>query len=244
MSVINKFFKRKNNSSDYCSAVIVAAGSAQRMGKDKILMEIDGAAVIAHTLKVFEKSDLINEIVVVTKNERIQEIADICTKYGISKISKVVEGGKTRAESALIGVYNVSEKATLIAVHDGARPLLTGKLIERVVSSARENHAAAPAVSASDTVRIVNDKGIAVSTPDRDTVALIQTPQVFNAELIKAALYKAVERNMKITDDCSAVEALGYKITVVDGEQDNIKLTSPKDVYLAERILADRREKL
>lgn len=243
MSVIDKLFKRKSDKDNYCSAVIVAAGSAQRMGSDKILMDIGGAPVIAHTLKAFQKSELINEIVVVTRTESLQEIADICIKYGIKKISKVIEGGKTRAESALIGVYSVSENASLIAIHDGARPLITEKLIERVVSCARDSHAAAPAVSATDTVRLINDKGIVTSTPDRDSVAMIQTPQVFTSELIKAALYKVVEKNLKITDDCSAVEALGYKITVVAGEADNIKLTSPKDVYSAEHILADRREK-
>lgn len=243
MSVIDRIFKRKSEKDIYCSAVIVSAGTAQRMGKDKILMNIGDAPVIAHTLKTFQKSEFINEIIVVTKSESLQEIADICNNYGITKTSKVIEGGKTRAESALIGVYSVSENASLIAIHDGARPLITEKLIERVVSCARESHAAAPAVSATDTVRLINEKGVVTSTPDRDSVAMIQTPQVFTAELIKAALYKAVEKNSKITDDCSAVEALGYKITVVAGEQDNIKLTSPKDVFLAECILADRRER-
>lgn len=240
MSIINKFFKFKTNTEDFCTAVIVAAGNSQRMGKDKILMPLGDRPVIAHTLTAFERCEHIDEIIVVTKLDRLQEIADICYKYKIEKVSRVVLGGKTRAESALLGTLQASERATLIAIHDGARPFVSENLIDRVVNSAKQNHAAAPAVQAVDTVRIVNSKGVAVSTPDRDSVALIQTPQVFDAELIKTALTKAVEKNLPITDDCSAVEALGMKITIVSGEQGNIKLTSSQDLYLAERILADR----
>lgn len=133
-----------------------------------------------------------------------------------------------------------SENASLIAIHDGARPFVSEAVIDRTVNSAKQNHAAAPAVYATDTVRIVNTKGVAVSTPDRDTVALIQTPQVFDADLIRNALTKAVKNDLRITDDCSAVEAMGAKVTVVAGEQTNIKLTSEADVYIAEKILADR----
>lgn len=242
MSVIDKFFKSKSNGKAYCTAVIVAAGNSQRMGRDKILMPLGDRPVIAHTLKAFQDSECIDEIVIVTKYESIQEIADICHNYGINKARKVVRGGKTRAESALIGVCEASDDTTHIAIHDGARPFPTGRLIERVVSSACNNVAAAPAVFATDTVRIVNSKGVATDTPDRDTVALIQTPQVFNADIIKGALTKAVEKNLKITDDCSAVEAIGVKVTVVAGEKTNIKLTSAMDVYVAEKILEDRSE--
>lgn len=240
MSVIDKFFKFKSNAEDYCAAVIVAAGSSQRMGRDKIMMPLGDRPVIAHTLAAFQSSEHIDEIIVVTKIDRLQEIADICHDYKIEKASKIVLGGKTRAESALLGVLQASEKATLIAIHDGARPFASPALIDRTVNSARVNHAVAPAVYSTDTVRIVNSKGIAVSTPDRNTVALIQTPQVFDADIIKNALTKAVEKNLKITDDCSAVEAVGVKVTIVAGEQSNIKLTSSTDAYLAEKILADR----
>ena len=213
------------------------------MGKDKILMPIGGAPVIAHTLKALQSSDRIDEIVIVTKYESIQEIADICNEHGISKASRVIRGGKTRLESALIGVSNVSEKATLIAIHDGARPFVTEKLIDRVVHAAKTHSAAAPAVTASDTVRLLNSKGAVTATPDRDLVALVQTPQVFLAELIKAALTRAMDKGFRVTDDCSAVEAMGYKVTIVAGEADNIKLTTTRDIYAAEGILAERRGK-
>lgn len=240
MSVIDKIFKFKSNVDDFCTAVIVAAGNSQRMGRDKIMMPLGGRPVIAYALSAFQKCEHIDEIIVVTRPERLQDIADICHDDHIDKISKIIVGGKTRAQSALLGVLEASERATLIAIHDGARPFVSEALIDRTVNSAKQNHAVAPAVYATDTVRIVNAKGTTVSTPDRDTVALIQTPQVFDADIIKNALTKAVKNNLRITDDCSAVEAAGVKVTVVAGEQTNIKLTSAMDAYLAEKILADR----
>ena len=243
MSVIDKLLKFKTTAPDFCSAVVLAAGNSQRMGKDKILMPIGGAPVIAHTLKALQSSDRIDEIVIVTKYESIQEIADICNEHGISKASRVIRCGKTRLESALIGVSNVIEKATLIAILDGARPFETETLIDRVVHAAKTHSAAAPAVTASDTVRLLNSKGAVTATPDRDLVALVQTPQVFLAELIKAALTRAMDKGFRVTDDCSAVEAMGYKVTIVAGEADNIKLTTTRDIYAAEGILAERRGK-
>lgn len=240
MSVIDKFFKFKPNAGDFCTAIIVAAGNSQRMGRDKIMMPLGDRPVIAHTLAAFQKCEHIDEIIVVTRPERLQDISDVCQKYDIDKIRKIMVGGKTRAQSALIGVLEASENATLIAIHDGARPFVSEAVIDRTVNCAKQNHAAAPAVYATDTVRIVNAKGIAVSTPNRDTVALIQTPQVFDADLIKNALTKAVKNDLRITDDCSAVEAMGVKVTVVAGEQMNIKLTSATDAFLAEKILDDR----
>lgn len=239
MSVFNKFFKAKD-SKRRCAAVIVAAGSSRRMGRDKILMDLGGMPVIARTLLAFQQSDCIDEILVVTRHDRLQEIADICFNYGISKASKVVTGGKSRVESALAGVSQVSEDVDIIAIHDAARPLVTGNLIERVICAAESNLAVAPAVKATDTVRIVNAKGVVTDTPDRDLVALVQTPQAFSADIIKGALTRAVERRQPITDDCSAVELMGVKVAIVDGEGDNIKLTTSRDIYLAAKILADR----
>ena len=242
MSVIDKFIKVRQNKEKFCSAVIVAAGNSQRMGKDKILMRINDKPVIAYTLEVFQNSDCIDEIIVVTKHDNIAVMADICAEYGITKTAKVVCGGKTRAESSLAGVLSVSENASLIAIHDGARPFVTGSVIERCVAAVEDNSAAAPATSAIDTVRILNKKGAVTSTPDRNFVALVQTPQVFNAAVIKNALTKAVEKNLPITDDCSAVEAMGVKVSIVSGDPDNIKLTTARDVYMAERIIQERSE--
>ncbi len=240
MSIIDKIFKPKTENAEFCTAVVLAAGNSQRMGRDKILMPIGGKPVIAHTLAVLQNYDCIDEIVVVTKYESLQEIADICHNYGITKTSKVILGGKTRLESSLLGVSNADERAKFIAIHDGARPFLTDKLIERVVHSAHQHNAAAPAVAPTDTVRVLNAKGVVTDTPQRELVALMQTPQVFMAEMIKASLTRAQQRGLKLTDDCSAVEAMGYKVTVVAGDPDNIKLTTARDLYIAEGILAER----
>lgn len=242
MSVIDKLKKGIQNNKNFCSAVIVAAGNSQRMGKDKILMNIKDKPVIAYTLEAFQKSEYIDEIVVVTKLDNIALIADVCHEYGITKISKVVCGGKSRAESSLAGILSVSDKATHIAVHDGARPFVTGAVIERCMIASKSSAAVTPAISAIDTVRILNKKGTVISTPDRNLVALIQTPQVFEIDVIRNALTKAVEKKLPITDDCSAVEAMGVKVTVVSGDSDNIKLTTARDIYIAERIIEERSE--
>lgn len=240
MSFIDKIFKSKTASPDFCSAVVLAAGNSQRMGRDKILMPIGGKPVIARTLEALQGSEFINEIIVVTRPEHLQEIADICHDNHITKTSKVVLGGKTRLKSSLIGVSNVSEKAGFIAIHDGARPFVTDKVIGRVITAARQSGAAAPAVMATDTVRILNAKGAVTDTPPRERVALMQTPQVFMSEMIKAALTRAVKKGTDVTDDCTAVEAMGYKVSIVAGDADNIKLTTARDLYVAEGILAER----
>lgn len=239
MSVLDKFFKSKDKG-NRCAAVIVAAGNSRRMGRDKILLDLGGMPVIARTLLAFQQSDCIDEILVVTRHDRLQEIADICYNNGITKTVKVVSGGVTRAESALAGVSQVSDDIDIIAIHDAARPLVSKNLIERVVCAAESNLAVAPAVRATDTVRILNAKGAVTDTPDRDLVALIQTPQAFSADIIKGALTRTVERHLPVTDDCSAVEQMGVKVTIVDGEGDNIKLTTSRDIYLATKILSDR----
>lgn len=134
----------------------------------------------------------------------------------------------------------VGEDIDIIAIHDAARPLVSSSLIERVILAAETNLAVAPAVKATDTVRILNAKGVVQQTPNREYVALIQTPQAFSADIIKGALTKAVEKQLHITDDCSAAELVGVKVCVIDGEPDNIKLTTSRDVYLAAKILSDK----
>ena len=239
MSVFDKIFKPKSTRRR-CAAVIVAAGNSSRMGRDKILIDLGGIPVIARTLLAFEQTEAIDEILVVTKLDKLQEIADICSKYGISKASKVVCGGRTRAESALAGVSQVGEDIDIIAIHDAARPLVSSSLIERVILAAETNLAVAPAVKATDTVRILNAKGVVQQTPNREYVALIQTPQAFSADIIQGALTTAVEKPLHSTDACSAAELVGVKVCVIDGEPDNIKLTTSRDVYLAAKILSDK----
>lgn len=234
-------FKRKEKLPK-CSAVIVAAGSSERMGTDKALMELGGMPVLARTLLAFQDCRLVDDIVVVTRMDKVLEIAGLCKKYGISKASQVITGGATRAESALAGVSAVKGSARLIAIHDGARPLATQELIERTIFAAAESMAAVPAVPSTDTLKAVDDKGRVVATVDREHTVRVQTPQVFDADLIKGALSKAVQDRMTITDDCSAVERMGVKVVTVEGDERNIKLTTPDDMLAATSILKDRGE--
>ena len=236
---ITNLFREKEKD-PRCSAVIVAAGSSERMGNDKLTAELGGIPVLARTLRAFENCPLIVEIIVVTRADRIEEMADLCRSFDISKVSKVLAGGATRVESALVGVSEADPKLNLIAIHDGARPLVSQELIERTVRAAKEHYAAVPVIPSTDTLKIVDAKGFVAGTVDRASTFRVQTPQVFKAEFIKGALTKAMEKELPLTDDCSAVEMMGVKTVTVPGDEDNIKLTTPRDMILAEAILKVR----
>ena len=210
------------------------------MGSDKIMADLGGIPVLARTLQAFQKSELVKEIVVVTRAEKIEEIAELCKTYGIDKVSKVICGGATRTESALAGVSEVDSKAKLIAIHDGARPLVSQDLISRTVYAAQEHMAAVPAVPSTDTLKLVDAKRLVIGGVDRERTVRVQTPQVFRADLIKGALTDAMNKNLKLTDDCSAMERMGVKTYVVDGDDDNIKLTTPRDFAIARFLLQEK----
>ena len=235
---------RKKEETPHCSAVIVAAGSSQRMGSDKLLHNLGIMPVLARTLLVFQDCELVDEIVVVTRMEKLEEVADLCKKYRIEKASKVISGGATRMESALAGVSEVKSRAKLIAIHDGARPLVSVELIENTVRAAAKYKAAVPAIKSVDTLKLAEDGETVTGSLDRELVLRVQTPQVFDADLIKGALTFAAEKKLPLTDDCSAVELMGVKARIVPGEEDNIKLTTPRDMLFAAAILKDRGEYL
>lgn len=227
----------------FCAAVVLAAGSSNRMGSDKILARLGELPVLARTLRPFQESEWIREIVVVTTAEKLMEVTELCREYNIGKVSKVVTGGKTRAESALTGVSEVSSRAELIAIHDGARPLVTEDLIRRTVEAAAERYAAVPAIRSTDTLKTAGENGAIIGSVDRESTWRIQTPQVFKADLIKGALTRAMNQGLPLTDDSSAMDVLGVTTYLVEGDEENIKLTKPLDLLLAEAILRDRRER-
>ena len=188
---IKRLFRKKQKD-PHCSVVVVAAGSSERMGADKMLMTLGAKPVIIRTLMAFQKSPLVDDIVVVTRPEKIMGLADMIKLYDISKVTQVISGGATRMESALAGVSAVKKGARLIAIHDGARPLVTQDLIARVVNAANEYMAAVPAVRSVDTLEQIDGNGVITGGVDRDSVVRVQTPQVFDADIIKGALTKAV----------------------------------------------------
>ena len=238
---LKKLFRRKQKD-PHCSVVVVAAGSSERMGGDKMLMTLGAKPVIIRTLMAFQKSPMVDDIVVVTKMEKITAIADMIKLYDISKVTQVISGGATRVESSLAGVSAVRRGAKLIAIHDGARPLVSQELIERVVKEANEHISAVPVLQSTDTLKRVDSRGVIVEGIDRASVFRVQTPQVFDADIIKGALTKAVEKRLPITDDCSAVDMMGFSTYTVEGDAGNIKLTLPEDMVLAEAILKSRGE--
>ena len=236
---LKELFK-KTEQRNTCSAVIVAAGSAQRMGADKVMLELGCMPVLARTLLAFQNCDAIDEIIVVTRMEKVEEVASLCKKYGVTKAGKVIRGGKTRMESALAGVSEARSGAKLIAIHDGARPFVTDEVIHRTVDAAAAYMSAVPVIRSTDTLKAIDEDGLITGSVDREHTVRVQTPQVFNADLIKGALTKAVSDGLTLTDDCSAIEIMGIKTHTVDGDEDNIKLTTPRDIQLGELILKTR----
>lgn len=228
----------KENS--FVSAVVVSAGNSTRMGGvNKQFLEIKGIPVLVHTLMVFENMDAIDEIVVVTRESDIEDVKSLVEKYGINKVSKVVRGGETRQLSVLSGVSSVSEIADFVAIHDGARPLVTEKVIMDTLKEAFKSGAAATGVKVKDTVKQVNDDNDIIATPDRNYLRFIQTPQIFDKSMYLDAV-NTVENSKNFTDDCMLVEAYGKTVKFVDGDYENIKITTPEDVELAENYLRRR----
>lgn len=221
----------------YCGAVIVAAGNASRMGGiDKVMAKIQGEPMILRTARTFQNCDAIKEIVIVTRPDLIVPIKELCA--GLSKVTAVVAGGKDRPASVKAGLSVLSKKVKLAAIQDGARPLVTIEVIDRTVRAAHTYRAAAPGVPVKDTIKVAKG-GIVAYTPDRSTLQAIQTPQVFDMDLLRAALLKAEKENAPITDDCSAVENMGMSVKIVEGDERNIKVTTPMDLKIAEMLLEE-----
>lgn len=220
-----------------CGAVIVAAGSASRMGGiDKVMAPLQGEPMILRTVRQFQNCDAISEIVVVTRQDLILPITGLCKDF--SKVKAVVAGGKSRQESVSLGLNVLSGTMKLAAIHDGARPLITWQVIDRTVRAANSYGAAAPAVPVKDTIKVVQG-GIVKNTPDRSTLQAVQTPQVFDFDLLRGALKKAETDGAAVTDDCSAVELMGMSVKIVEGDERNIKVTTPMDLKIAEMLLEE-----
>lgn len=226
-----------------CTALVAAAGNSQRMdGVSKLLQPLDGVPVLVRTLAAFQVAGGVDEVVVAAREEDIVEVSRLCRTYGLTKCTKVVRGGETRVHSVLLAALEASPESELLAVHDGARPLVTPELIDRVVSAAARCSAAVPAVAVKDTVKTFRNGGEVEETLDRERLRAVQTPQVFQAGLLKAALQSALDQKAPITDDASAVERLGKAVLLVDGEEENLKITTPLDLILAEAIVKAREE--
>ena len=220
-----------------CGAVIVAAGTASRMGGiDKVMAPLKGEPMIVRTVRTFQACDAISEIVIVTREDLIVPITNLCRD--MSKVKAVVRGGKSRQESVGLGLNALSGKVKLAAIQDGARPLITWEVIDRTVRAANSYGAAAPAIPVKDTIKVVEGR-VVKNTPDRSTLFAVQTPQVFDFDLLRGALKKAEQDGSAVTDDCSAVELMGMSVKIVEGDERNIKVTTPRDLKIAEMLLEE-----
>ncbi len=208
-----------------CTAIILAGGSSTRMGgRDKQLIEIDGVPVIVKSALIFERTAEVTDIIIAAKKEEKEHIESLCKSFGITKLKAVTEGGATRAESAR-KAFALVENADIVAVHDGARPFATAGLAQKVILAAKEQGAAIPAIAVKDTIKEA-ENGFVKSTPDRSTLFCAQTPQAFKYKVYEKMIAGAEEA----TDDAALAEKAGYPVKIVEGEESNIKITTPQDL--------------
>lgn len=227
------------------SAIIVAGGRSTRMGGELLKQhrKVGGMPVVVRTLKAFEACELIDDIVVVTLPGETALYEGYRDTYSLSKLHAIVAGGATRQESVLCGFEAISPRSEFVAIHDAARCLVTLDMIEAVCLTAYKTRAATAATAVTDTVKLADKRGCIAETADRDIVWLAQTPQVFNVTLYRAAAYTAREAGFVATDDNSLVERIQNPVKLVECGRENIKITTPDDIALAEEILAARRRR-
>lgn len=219
------------------SVIIVCAGNSTRMGGvNKILLPLGDRLVIGVTMQAFQKCESISEIVIVAREADIPAIKAEAEAAGITKLSACVTGGATRQESVINGVKQISKESQLVAVHDGARPLVKPEHIERVIKDASVFGGATLGVPVKDTIKTVND-GLITDTPPRKYLYITQTPQIFKRQLYFEGIDFALEHGLDFTDDCQLVEAIGGKVAMTTGDYTNIKITTPEDIKLAEVLL-------
>lgn len=219
-------------------ALVAAAGSGSRFNseKNKQFLVLDGYPVLALTLLKLSKSNYIDEIIIVARDCDIVLINKLINDFSISKIASIIPGGKTRQESIYNGLNEISDNSVVI-IHDGARPFFPVEKLSNLIDSAIKFGGAALGVIPKDTVAIIDNKGIFKDITKRDSLRNMQTPQVFKASLIKEAHLKALEESMEFTDDCSLFTYYGGKCLISDGSYDNIKITVPEDLVIAEQLI-------
>lgn len=224
------------------TAIILAAGKGKRMRSDipKQYLEVNGNTILYYTLKQFEESNIIDEIIVVTGSEDKEYCQkEIIDRYRFRKVTELVEGGKERYHSVYNGLQKVSEETEYVFIHDGARPFITQEILERAWEGVKEFKACVVGMPVKDTIKIVNETQQVKDTPDRSRVWMVHTPQVFEKTLIQTAYEKIIsQKDDTITDDAMVVEkTLNYPIQLIEGSYQNIKITTPEDLEIAKLYL-------
>ncbi len=219
------------------TAIIVAGGSSQRMGFDKLFAALNGRPVLAHSLSAFERTESVTDIVLVGRAERLSEYEKIVASEGFKKVSAVIPGGVRRQDSVRCGLEKLRSEAEYVAVHDAARPLVRPDLIEQIFQLARRHGGAASAAPVVDTLKRVDRERIVTGGVERANLLAVQTPQIFRRELLENAYRAVFEKGVEVTDEISAVEHIGGKVGLLPNEQPNFKITYPADLPLAEFLL-------
>ena len=221
------------------SVIIVSGGKSSRMnGINKQFIELCGIPVIIRSIKAFDNIDEICEIIVVTSTENLDTMKKLISEYNFNKKIKITVGGETRQQSVFNGFKQVDDKSEYVAIHDGARPLISRNVIEQLIENVKLYRATTVGVPVKDTIKVVQD-GFIKSTPKRDTLFITQTPQVFEKKLYTESVEGAIKSGLDFTDDCQLVENIGYKVFMTIGEYSNIKITTPDDIKLAENLLKE-----
>jgi 2-C-methyl-D-erythritol 4-phosphate cytidylyltransferase len=223
------------------TAIIVAAGSSERMGFDKLFAPLAGKPVIAHTIDAFERTECVTEIILIGRDDTLAELRKLLKPQ--TKVKKIVPGGAQRQDSVRTGLDNVDPKNQFVGVHDAARPLITPEKITRVFEACRAHGAAALAEPITDTLKRADVDFVVRESVDRDQLYAMQTPQIFARELLVEAYEAVVAKNVSITDEVSAVEQLGRKVVLVPNQDFNFKITYPRDFPLAEFVIAQRTQR-
>lgn len=243
MGKYSSLLRRSGGKKLFNSAVILSSGSGKRMSDDtaKQFMLLDGKPIFIRSIEAFENSSEIHEIILVTRQADIVGCRNLISEYGFKKVTRVVAGGDTRQQSAKLGFDAVNPTCRFVAIHDAARCLVTVEMIDRAMSAAYSNGASACASRAVDTIKRTDPANNITETIDRENVWNVQTPQVFMADMYRAAAYTALKDSFTATDDCQLCERLGFKVRLVDCGKTNIKITYPEDMIIAQAILDSRK---
>ncbi len=221
------------------AALITAGGNSSRMNStNKLFSFISGKPVIVRSIEAIEKSPYVTSIFIASQTEKIPYLSSLCISHGLKKIQKILPGGTTRQESVYNMLASLNENYDFIAIHDGARPLISQEdLNELFIKCPQYSAGVILASPPADTIKLLEPDGFIISTPERAALAAAQTPQVFPAELIKSAHKKALKENFNGTDDSSLVERLGYKVAIIKAKRPNIKITYQEDLAFCEVLL-------
>jgi 2-C-methyl-D-erythritol 4-phosphate cytidylyltransferase len=222
--------------------VIPAAGQGKRMGagQNKQFLMLKGQPILVHTVRVFQMSDYVSEIVIVGAEDDLTMIMKLVNQYKLDKVVSICKGGSQRQDSVRAGVLALSSAIQRVVVHDGARPLLTLQDFHRFLQESEGSLAAIMGIPVKDTIKLIDETGYVKETLAREYLKAVQTPQIFERARLEEAHFRAVSVGYYGTDDASLLEWIGCPVQMIEGSQENIKVTTPEDLWLAERILAMR----